>query len=645
MGIFDDSDSDDDKKHNRKAPLQCFDDFSAANSSMDALKLPTPASGNGEAVIYTHNDDDDDDNCNDHEKEEDDEEDPLDAYMVSLNETESTQKKASVHNNDNRNNSKVQRFDIDDDSQEDFQSYAANQQHRFEDESDERSSKNDGPHLLSVIDHSLVKYEPFSKDFYSSKTVSSHDGQLWRSTHSVTISSSANGKYITPDPITKFDDLEGVFPVELLSEIQKCGYTTPTPIQEQCLPIALSGQDLIGIASTGSGKTLAFVLPMVVHCCNQREIEAGKDGPICVVLSPTRELALQTFSHAKRMLGAVGGHAIALFGGMGRYEMSKELKRGAECIIGTPGRVIDMIKSKATNLTRCTLVVLDEADKMLEMGFERQVLSVLKNIRPERQTFLFSATFKNRVSSLAEFWLNKNYMRIDVGKAGASSEHVDQHVMVLRDSAAKRDFMCAMMPVFVEVGRIIIFVATRAEAEDLATMLSNLPDMKNRIGAIHGDKSQHERIKVLSLFKKGDIVALCATDVAARGLDIPNVKTVVNFDTAKSLDAHTHRVGRAGRLRASSGNEGGKHQQGTSYTLVTYKDRDFANSLMQQFRRENRDVTKEHEELAKQSKYYKNYGNVLSSKRGGTTLSGFVRSSCQNDDYYGPSSSKKSKCL
>lgn len=219
-----------------------------------------------------------------------------------------------------------------------------------------------------------------------------------------------------------------------------------------------------------------------------------------------------------------------------------------------------------------------------------------------------------------------NFNRVDIGKVGASSIHVDQHVMVLKNYDAKREFMITMLPTFAAVGRIIIFVATRVEAEALCKSLSEIAGMGDRVIAIHGDKTQHERNKSLSLFKQGKAIALCATDVAARGLDVPDIMTVVNFDPAKNLDGHTHRVGRAGRLTTRDG----QFKGGTAYTLLIPKDRDFANALMQQLNREQRPVGEDLIDLAKLSKHYRGIGTgigVNQFKNSGTPLSGFVRSS------------------
>jgi hypothetical protein len=277
------------------------------------------------------------------------------------------------------------------------------------------------------VDHATFQYSTFRRTFHIS--TNTHQGRSWRSEHDVVC---------TPpiyDPILGFGDLVAppcehdangssnndgtvtttttttttttpVFPEELTRTIVKCGYDSPTIVQSQTLSVALSGCDALITAATGSGKTLAYIWPMVVHIYDQKYIESGVDGPIGLVLTPTRELAKQVYQHAKKFIECIGGKAIEVSGGhCGTYELIKRLKLGCEIIVGSPGRVIDIVRKKGTNLRRVTFLVLDEADRMLDMGFEKQVHSILENIRPDRQTLLLSATFGKRVEKVARSWL------------------------------------------------------------------------------------------------------------------------------------------------------------------------------------------------------------------------------------------------
>jgi hypothetical protein len=277
---------------------------------------------------------------------------------------------------------------------------------------------------LEYIDHTTFHYSTFRRVFHVS--TNTHEGQSWRNEHNVVC---------TPpiyDPILGFGDLvpppsccahdandgnnnDGtvtttttppVFPEELTRTIVKCGYDTPTIVQSQTLSVALSGCDALITAATGSGKTLAYIWPMVVHIYDQQYIKPGVDGPIGIVLTPTRELTKQVYQHAKIFIECIGGKAIEISGGhRGTYEIIKQCKLGCEIIVGSPGRLIDIVRKKGTNLQRVTFLVLDEADRMLDMGFEKQVHSILENIRPDRQTLLLSATFGKRVEKVARSWL------------------------------------------------------------------------------------------------------------------------------------------------------------------------------------------------------------------------------------------------
>jgi len=252
---------------------------------------------------------------------------------------------------------------------------------------------------LERIDHKNIQYESFRRVFYTPPDTAA--GQAWRKEHEVVCTPS------NFDPILGFGDLDtAVFPEELVRAIAQAGYDSPTLVQSQTLSVALSGKDALITAATGSGKTLAYIWPMIVHINDQPHINPGVDGPIGVVLTPTRELAKQVFKYAKTFIECIGGKAVEVAGGnRGTWELTKELKKGCEIVVSSPGRLIDMVKKKGTNLERVTFLVLDEADRMLDMGFEKQVNSILENVRPDRQTLLLSATFGKRVEKVARGWL------------------------------------------------------------------------------------------------------------------------------------------------------------------------------------------------------------------------------------------------
>ncbi|KAL7539455.1 hypothetical protein ACHAXR_009301 [Thalassiosira sp. AJA248-18] len=495
---------------------------------------------------------------------------------------------------------------------------------------------------LEHIDHKNIRYDSFQRVFYTPSDTKA--GAAWRKEHEVVCTPS------NFDPVLGFGDLGGVgagqatastvFPEELIRTIAQSGYDSPTLVQSQTLSVALSGNDALITAATGSGKTLAYIWPMVVHINDQPHIVPGVDGPIGVVLTPTRELAKQVYKYAKTFIECIGGKAVEVAGGnRGTWELTKELKKGCEIVVSSPGRLIDMVKKKGTNLKRVTFLVLDEADRMLDMGFEKQVNSILENIRPDRQTLLLSATFGKRVEKVARSWL-RNPVRIAVGRTGSSSEHVDSHVMVLPSRDAKVQWLLEMLPVLSPLGRCLVFVATRTECDSLCLMVQNSPAFTGGVAtivSIHGDKDQRDRNSAISQFKKNSQSILIATDVAARGLDIPNVVCVINYDAAKNIDAHVHRVGRAGRL-SKEGNDGtgGQHQKGVAYTLLTKQNANFAASLAEAFDREGREVSQELAALCQKSNRFGG-GRMKHSKDGlgfgGGNLSSSVGS------HYGPRSS------
>lgn len=472
---------------------------------------------------------------------------------------------------------------------------------------------------------------PFPKCFW--KGSNSAQGRNWRRDNQVTLSANhhekkcigheGNNNWKTLDPILRFDELQPVLSGLLLKEI-KVHYTAPTLVQSQTLPVALSGRDAVVTAATGQGKTLAYVWPIAVHVAHQESLKPGETGPMALVLVPTRELALQVQKHAKPMLAhAANGSdkpltCRAVIGGQGKYILRQELKKaGVEVVIATPGRLLDVVSdAKGLSLQRVTMIVLDEADKMLHMGFESQVRQILQRSRPDRQTLMMSATMGLRVEKVANEWMLPDAVRISIGRTGEASRNVEQHVMVLPNEAAKETFLMEMLPTFNQVGRAVVFVATRDGCEKLAAAV-RVRASDVTVLTLHGDKHQTDRNAAVRAFTKGQVKVLIATDVAARGLDIPNIQTVLSFDPAKDLDSHVHRVGRAGRLSKDNNEQ----QSGSAYTLLTPKNVAFAHILLGAFQREHRFISPQLEELAKKCR---RAGHVESRSKGNKAGLGFA---------------------
>ncbi|XP_074705566.1 ATP-dependent RNA helicase DDX42 isoform X2 [Strix aluco] len=440
---------------------------------------------------------------------------------------------------------------------------------------------------LPPIDHSEIEYPPFEKNFYDEheEITSLTPQQVVELRHKLNLRVSGAAP---PRPGSSFAHFG--FDEQLMHQIRKSEYTQPTPIQCQGVPVALSGRDMIGIAKTGSGKTAAFIWPMLIHIMDQKELEPG-DGPIAVIVCPTRELCQQIHSECKRFGKAYNLRSVAVYGGGSMWEQAKALQEGAEIVVCTPGRLIDHVKKKATNLQRVTYLVFDEADRMFDMGFEYQVRSVASHVRPDRQTLLFSATFRKKIEKLARDILI-DPIRVVQGDIGEANEDVTQIVEIFPSGPSKWNWLTRRLVEFTSSGSVLLFVTKKANAEELA---NNLKQEDHNLGLLHGDMDQSERNKVISEFKKKGIPILVATDVAARGLDIPSIKTVINYDVARDIDTHTHRIGRTGRAG----------EKGVAYTLLTPKDSNFAGDLVRNLEGANQHVSKELLDLAMQNPWFR----------------------------------------
>ena len=326
-------------------------------------------------------------------------------------------------------------------------------------------------------------------------------------------------------------------------------YTKPTPIQSQAIPAILSGRDVIGIAKTGSGKTLAFLLPMFRHILDQDPLDE-MDGPISLIMSPTRELAMQTWKEAKKFAAPMGLNVVCVYGGVGISEQIADLKKGAEIVVCTPGRMIDMLianNGRVTNLRRITYLVLDEADRMFDMGFEPQVMKIINNIRPDRQTVMFSATFPKTMEALARKVLERP-IEIQVGGRSVVCKDIEQHALVLTEDQ-KFLKLLELLGLFWERGNVIVFVEKQEKADELVTKLMKAG---YNCAPLHGAIDQSDRDSALIDFKQGALKLLVATSVAARGLDVKKLILVVNYDCPNHYEDYVHRVGRTGR----AGNKG-----------------------------------------------------------------------------------------
>ncbi|XP_068435547.1 probable ATP-dependent RNA helicase DDX5 isoform X4 [Clinocottus analis] len=378
-----------------------------------------------------------------------------------------------------------------------------------------------------------------------------------------------------PNPITHFN--EASFPSYVMDVINKQNWTEPTPIQAQGWPLALSGQDMVGIAQTGSGKTLSYLLPGIVHINHQPFLERG-DGPICLVLAPTRELAQQVQQVAAEYGSASRLKSTCIYGGAPKGPQLRDLDRGVEICIATPGRFIDFLESGKTNLRRCTYLVLDEADRMLDMGFEPQIRKIVDQIRPDRQTLMWSATWPKEVRQLAEDFL-KEYVQINVGSMQLSANHNILQIVDVCNNGEKETKLVRLLEEIMseKENKTIIFVETKRRCDEITRRVKR--DGWPAMG-IHGDKSQQERDWVLNEFKYGKASILIATDVASRGLDVEDVKFVINFDYPNNSEDYIHRIGRTARSQKT----------GTAYTFFTPNNMRQASDLIAVLREANQAI-------------------------------------------------------
>jgi len=348
----------------------------------------------------------------------------------------------------------------------------------------------------------------------------------------------------------------------IASNIEMARYTKPTPVQKNALPIILAKRDLMACAQTGSGKTAAFLVPILDHIFNNGPAPESSNGyggskrkqfPLALVLAPTRELATQIFEESRKFAYRSRVRPCVVYGGAHVGDQMRDLDRGCHLLVATPGRLVDMLDRGKISLEFCKYLVLDEADRMLDMGFEPQIRRIVEKdnmpVTGERQTLMFSATFPKEIQMLARDFLD-NYIFLAIGRVGSTSENITQKVVWVEEHD-KRDFLLDLLSAAGlakggdDPSLTLVFVETKKGADQLDEFLysQGFP-----VTSIHGDRTQREREDALRAFKTGKTPIIVATAVAARGLDIPNVKHVINFDLPSDIEEYVHRIGRTGRM-------------------------------------------------------------------------------------------------
>ncbi|KAK0557043.1 ATP-dependent RNA helicase dbp2 [Tilletia horrida] len=488
---------------------------------------------------------------------------------------------------------------------------------------------------LGAVNWDTTTLAPLRKDFYvEDRRVAARspaEVDAYRKSKTMTVQGTG-----VPKPVTTFE--EAGFPDYILREIQKMGFKEPSPIQAQAWPMALSGRDVVAIAETGSGKTIGFALPAMVHI-NAQPLLAPGDGPIVLILAPTRELANQIQVECNRFGASSKLRTCAVYGGVPKGQQVRELQRGAEIVIATPGRLIDMLESGKTNLHRVTYLVMDEADRMLDMGFEPQIRKIISQIRPDRQTLMFSATWPKEVQGMAREFL-RDGIQVNIGSTELAANHrVKQVIEICTDYEKRGKLVKHLDMISQENAKVLIFTNTKRIADDLTKYLrqDGWPAL-----AIHGDKQQQERDWVLAEFKSGRSPIMVATAVASRGLDllwcasvsvseartglvadevsadeevtgslfvdilissqsrpvcaclkrkfsnVKDIKYVINYDFPTNTEDYVHQIGRTGRAGTF----------GTAYTYFTTDNSKQARELIAILREANQEIPSQLNEMS-----------------------------------------------
>ena len=407
------------------------------------------------------------------------------------------------------------------------------------------------------------------------------DGEAYRKRNEVTVK--APHGIVVPDAMQRFTDHE--WPRELMDAIDKAGYKTPTPIQAQSWPIALQGYDLISVAKTGSGKTVGYLFPGIMHIRGRQGGSFPRPvGPTVIVLAPTRELATQIQEETAKFGRAIGMYSVCLYGGAPKGHQLRELRNGPQIAIATPGRLNDFLESGAVNLGSSTYVVLDEADRMLDMGFEPQIRKILSRAPSQRQTLFFTATWPRAVVRVATAILT-NPIQVNIGDTDTlvANKDITQAVEVCGGFQKQQRLMDVLRNPPNQPLKAIVFCGTKKMCDQIGRSMGGMG------AVIHGDKEQRERDYIINQFKSGRVPVLVATDVAARGLDIKEVNLVVNFDFPNQIEDYVHRIGRTGR----AGNKGWAH------SFIEPGEGNMARRLIPILRDANQEVPAEIEEMAR----------------------------------------------
>lgn len=343
---------------------------------------------------------------------------------------------------------------------------------------------------------------------------------------------------------------------QLLNAIEEAGYTQPTPIQEQAMPLALAGHDVLGIAQTGTGKTAAFVLPLLMKIKY-----AQGQHPRALILAPTRELVMQIAETIAQLSRYTDIRTVSLYGGLGPKSQIEGVQQGVDILVSTPRRFLDIYLKGEIVLKHINTMILDEADKMMDMGFMPQIRSILEVIPTKRQNLLFSATFSERVERLSHEFLEFP-MRVEVTPSATTAEMVTQRLYEVPNSRTKINLLTHLLQDEERFSRVLIFTRSKEIADNIFKFLDRKVVAEGAVRVIHANKGQNTRINAMEAFKEGNVRVLVATDVASRGIDVTEVSHVINFDVPLIYEDYVHRIGRTGRA----------NRTGEAITFMTIAD-------------------------------------------------------------------------
>ncbi|KRH93581.1 ATP-dependent RNA helicase [Pseudoloma neurophilia] len=464
--------------------------------------------------------------------------------------------------------------------------YRGNDSNRSSWRDDSRGSGWSNNWQTRVVDKPAASNNPpveFEKNFYEEKVlnkrlVSQNELRDFRSQNQMKIIGSD-----VPPPLSDFSDLD--LPKSVFDQFKNKGFKKPMAIQAQGWPMALAGRDMVGIAETGSGKTLSFALPALIHAAAQQPLRSG-DGPIVLVLAPTRELCVQIQEVISEFERCFKLRSHAVYGGASAFPQKTALRRGIEVLVATPGRLIDLMDQGCCDLSRVSFLVLDEADRMLDMGFEPQLRQIIPKTNSNRQTLMWSATWPRAVRDLASSFMN-DFIQVTIGEDELTSNKKIQQVVKVIEEREKVDHLLNILEG--NKKKLIIFCNKKRTCDYLQTELE-----RNRFdaSAIHGDKTQNIRDRVISDFKTGRKNILIATDVAARGLDVKDVEAVINFDFPPTCDSYVHRIGRTAR---------GNQKEGLAIAFFTREDQGNAKELCNILKSSNQSIPDELQSFSRSS--------------------------------------------